>query len=109
MFTWPIPAAASARSEEHTSELQSPYGISYAGFCLKKKHHDPLPTDARGGSLRTASTEGARWRHHVMCQTYPHPIRSVLAGLVLLLFFFLSLAVPHLTILLLPPVALAVT
>src|ERR1051325_1926088 len=26
------------RSEEHTSELQSPYVISYAVFCLKKKH-----------------------------------------------------------------------
>src|SRR3546814_6551245 len=25
------------RSEEHTSELQSPMPISYAGFCLKKK------------------------------------------------------------------------
>src|SRR3546814_9889017 len=25
------------RSEEHTSELQSPMRISYAGFCLKKK------------------------------------------------------------------------
>src|ERR1051325_11866109 len=25
------------RSEEHTSELQSPYGISYAVFCLKQK------------------------------------------------------------------------
>src|ERR1051325_6007182 len=24
------------RSEEHTSELQSPYVISYAAFCLKK-------------------------------------------------------------------------
>mgnify|MGYP000919079884 CR=1 FL=1 len=24
------------RSEEHTSELQSPYAISYAVFCLKK-------------------------------------------------------------------------
>src|ERR1051325_12169786 len=28
---------ASIRSEEHTSELQSPYVISYAVFCLKKK------------------------------------------------------------------------
>src|SRR3546814_10522586 len=30
-----------ARSEEHTSELQSLMRISYAGFCLKKKnnHH----------------------------------------------------------------------
>src|SRR5216117_4226273 len=31
------------RSEEHTSELQSPFLISYAVFCLKKKnHHDQL-------------------------------------------------------------------
>src|SRR3546814_6073924 len=45
---------ASARSEEHTSELQSLMRISYAVFCLKKKtsitntehHHkpnDPIP------------------------------------------------------------------
>ena len=27
----------SVRSEEHTSELQSPVPISYAVFCLKKK------------------------------------------------------------------------
>src|SRR5881409_4072816 len=27
------------RSEEHTSELQSQSHISYAVFCLKKKHH----------------------------------------------------------------------
>src|SRR3546814_4334830 len=30
-------AAAEARSEEHTSELQSLMRISYAVFCLKKK------------------------------------------------------------------------
>src|SRR3546814_7917876 len=30
-------AAAAARSEEHTSELQSLMRISYADFCLKKK------------------------------------------------------------------------
>ena len=29
--------AGSRRSEEHTSELQSPEAISYAVFCLKKK------------------------------------------------------------------------
>src|SRR3546814_2970494 len=29
--------SAPARSEEHTSELQSLMRISYAGFCLKKK------------------------------------------------------------------------
>src|SRR5213595_2123117 len=28
------------RSEEHTSELQSPSVISYAVFCLKKKKHE---------------------------------------------------------------------
>src|SRR3546814_5830444 len=30
-------ASAAARSEEHTSELQSLMRISYAVFCLKKK------------------------------------------------------------------------
>src|ERR1043166_2083427 len=29
-------AKSSARSEEHTSELQSRFGISYPVFCLKK-------------------------------------------------------------------------
>src|SRR3546814_7718179 len=35
-----IGVAAAARSEEHTSELQSLMRISYAVFCLKKKTHD---------------------------------------------------------------------
>src|SRR3546814_7691485 len=37
--------SAQARSEEHTSELQSLMRISYAVFCLKKKkktHHHAL-------------------------------------------------------------------
>src|ERR1043165_10049917 len=35
------PGAADARSEEHTSELQSRGLISYAAFCLEKnnRHH----------------------------------------------------------------------
>src|SRR3546814_5909852 len=33
-------AAVAARSEEHTSELQSLMRISYAVFCLKKKQTD---------------------------------------------------------------------
>src|SRR3546814_8138303 len=39
------PAAdlAAARSEEHTSELQSLMRISYAVFCLKKKKQPPKP------------------------------------------------------------------
>src|SRR3546814_3894192 len=32
------PARGAARSEEHTSELQSLMRISYAVFCLKKKN-----------------------------------------------------------------------
>src|SRR3546814_7563249 len=32
-------ALLSSRSEEHTSELQSLMRISYAVFCLKKKHN----------------------------------------------------------------------
>src|SRR3546814_7455174 len=34
-------AAHVGRSEEHTSELQSLMRISYAVFCLKKKHRKP--------------------------------------------------------------------
>src|SRR3546814_5688184 len=33
-----LSAAKAARSEEHTSELQSLMRISYAVFCLKKKN-----------------------------------------------------------------------
>src|ERR1051325_3896215 len=34
---WPTAESTVTRSEEHTSELQSPYVISYAVFFLKKK------------------------------------------------------------------------
>src|SRR3546814_10119953 len=44
----PLPAhrkghRAAARSEEHTSELQSLMRISYAVFCLKIKNHYIIP------------------------------------------------------------------
>src|SRR3546814_5130951 len=35
--------ASEARSEEHTSELQSLMRISYAVFCLKQKNKHPPP------------------------------------------------------------------
>src|SRR3546814_2300389 len=39
--------AGAARSEEHTSELQSLMRISYAVFCLKKKNkHTLLPSSS---------------------------------------------------------------
>src|ERR1043166_1190179 len=48
------------RSEEHTSELQSRSGISYAAFCLKKKsdvdHLDSPPAPARGRGVATRAT-----------------------------------------------------
>src|SRR3546814_1158261 len=37
--------ADGARSEEHTSELQSLMRISYAGFCLKKKKQKNINTN----------------------------------------------------------------
>src|SRR3546814_9683232 len=39
-----ILALQQARSEEHTSELQSLMRISYAVFCLKKKIHTHINT-----------------------------------------------------------------
>src|SRR3546814_8998718 len=38
-WPWWHVASSIARSEEHTSELQSLMRISYAVFCLKKKNH----------------------------------------------------------------------
>src|SRR3546814_1421213 len=35
-----VPSCPIARSEEHTSELQSLMSISYAVFCLKKKKQE---------------------------------------------------------------------
>src|SRR3546814_12858363 len=39
-FTALVTAFSDARSEEHTSELQSLMRISYAVFCLKKKKYN---------------------------------------------------------------------
>src|SRR3546814_4937307 len=40
---------ANTRSEEHTSELQSLMRISYAVFCLKKKHETNCRHDLADG------------------------------------------------------------
>src|SRR3546814_10544315 len=47
-------AGAGARSEEHTSELQSLMRISYAVFCLKKKttHKSINPQSSRLTTIR---------------------------------------------------------
>src|SRR3546814_10758291 len=52
--------AAAARSEEHTSELQSLMRISYAVFCLKKKqnksNHNITNTDRRYNTINGKRT-----------------------------------------------------
>src|ERR1043166_9939012 len=47
------------RSEEHTSELQSRFGISYAVFCLKKKKKQD---DTTLSSMCTSAAHLARRR-----------------------------------------------
>src|SRR3546814_4998875 len=49
--------AASRRSEEHTSELQSLMRISYAVFCLKKKKRNKTREtgELKGSKYETAS------------------------------------------------------
>src|SRR3546814_1135446 len=48
----PVRPAYSARSEEHTSELQSLMRISYAVFCLKKK------------KIQNKKREQIKYQHH---------------------------------------------
>src|SRR5256885_7261578 len=51
------------RSEEHTSELQYGY-ISYAVFCLKKKHPHSRRTSAAASPVRATRTRNASRRLH---------------------------------------------
>src|SRR3546814_6995229 len=54
---WPSRSASSARSEEHTSELQSLMRISYAVFCLKKKtKHESVPEQKKHKETRSDET-----------------------------------------------------
>src|SRR3546814_2719782 len=48
--------AAEARSEEHTSELQSLMRISYAVFCLKKKNTKQIFKTQYGHTSKNNST-----------------------------------------------------
>src|ERR1043166_10085530 len=49
-----------SRSEEHTSELQSRFGISYAVFCLKKKQYILRPYRRATGCRCFAATTQCR-------------------------------------------------
>src|SRR3546814_1015633 len=50
----------SARSEEHTSELQSLMRISYAVFCLKKKNKKATRVHNKKHKTRTATVVAKR-------------------------------------------------
>src|SRR3546814_4305007 len=52
-----------ARSEEHTSELQSLMRISYAVFCLKKKKHNKRQTPKRLRQHKTCHLCTAEFQH----------------------------------------------
>src|SRR3546814_1751853 len=54
----------SARSEEHTSELQSLMRISYAVFCLKKK---TTHANTSLGYTRTTQSYQNQRHHHCTC------------------------------------------
>src|SRR5210317_1522582 len=54
-----------ARSEEHTSELQSHSEISYAAFCLKKKI-PPFRTDGNAAGALCTLLPGAAHRQAVV-------------------------------------------
>src|SRR3546814_8298372 len=53
------PASAAARSEEHTSELQSLMRLSYAVFCLKKKNEQPKERTSHEDQTREELVEKA--------------------------------------------------
>src|ERR1043166_3562011 len=75
-----ISAERYERSEEHTSELQSRFGISYAVFCLKKK------TEDRKGFCAVPSVTSIP-EHHGGCP-YSSNLRPPI------LFFFLMIRGP---------------
>src|SRR5213079_3545345 len=56
-FPRPSSSTPRGRSEEHTSELQSPVVISYAVFCLKKKKKqnktNPTPINKKQKTTKT--------------------------------------------------------
>src|SRR3546814_5766505 len=66
------------RSEEHTSELQSLMRISYAVFCLKKKHHynahssDDRRAEHKHNYLTTTISIQATTRHITYLDIYNH-------------------------------------
>src|SRR3546814_8423862 len=57
-------ACASARSEEHTSELQSLMRISYAVFCLKKKKTHTATNDLSYMTRKKQRNKHVKYDHN---------------------------------------------
>src|SRR6516162_3100728 len=75
------------RSEEHTSELQSPC-ISYAVFCLKKKFITARTARSARTGRGSREVTGAIDMFALVC--YYFFVSLLLAELVLSLFFFFN-------------------
>src|SRR3546814_6960870 len=69
----PIPKRVLARSEEHTSELQSLMRISYAVFCLqKKKYQYPVYIDSHDVNLHNFTQHSPK----TCIQIYAHQLNQ---------------------------------
>src|SRR6188472_2323825 len=82
--------AATRRSEEHTSELQSQSHISYAVFCLKKKKRR---RDSAESARRAEDTKPVIGRWSKRCRG----IQFVVCRVVLFFFFLMMRRPPRST------------
>src|SRR3546814_9197758 len=65
---------APKRSEEHTSELQSLMGISYAVFCLKKQKNYQNNNTTKHKTIPNTHHHTTRHKHrHDQTTDIPHP------------------------------------
>src|SRR3546814_1738741 len=67
-------ARRSARSEEHTSELQSLMRISYAVFCLKKKKIRRRPTQGEENTTKRREPYRKRYARDIKQKVRQHSI-----------------------------------
>src|SRR3546814_8735731 len=68
LAAWPM-RAASSRSEEHTSELQSLMRISYAVFCLKTKQSDISSNSTNNIQTKADDTSKIHIQHQLTTLT----------------------------------------
>ena len=66
------------RSEEHTSELQSPVPISYAVFCLKKKKNKQKQQQQQQQQQQQLIQHNSRWSYTTTLQTAEDAVLALL-------------------------------